>query len=175
MLTLCLFVLGIQPPPDTPRTYSLPTVVFGNGVPSAKIPKNTCDNARLERKLKKVLPVAKRAGQELSELNAQLASLPQREHKALVSATEKRLRDEFTGELENMTTSEGILLVRLLDRECGKSGYTIVKDLRNSFIAGMFQATARIFGQNLKDEWDPEKMICEEYLIQKIEREGEKK
>jgi hypothetical protein len=39
----------------------------------------------------------------------------------------------------------------------------------------MFQATARLFGQNLKEEWDPEKMICEEYLIQKIEREGEKK
>ena len=74
-----------------------------------------------------------------------------------------------------MTTSEGILLVRLLDRECGKSGYSIVKELRNSFIAGMFQATARLFGQNLKEEWDPEKMICEEYLIQKIEREGGKK
>ncbi len=175
MIAVWLFVLGIQSPPDTPRTYPLPTIVFGNGTPVAKIPKNNCDNARLERKLKKVLPLAKRAGMELAELNAQLAILPQREHKATVSATEKRLRDEFTGELENMTTSEGILLVRLLDRECGKSGYSIVKELRNSFIAGMFQATARLFGQNLKEEWDPEKMICEEYLIQKIEREGVKK
>ncbi len=175
MIAVWLFVLGIQSPPDTPRTYPLPTIVFGNGTPVAKIPKNNCDNARLERKLKKVLPLAKRAGMELAELNAQLAILPQREHKAKVAATEKRLRDEFTGELENMTTSEGILLVRLLDRECGKSGYSIVKELRNSFIAGMFQATARLFGQNLKEEWDPEKMICEEYLIQKIEREGVKK
>lgn len=175
MIAAWLFILGIQSPPDTPRTYPLPTIVFGSGAPVAKIPKNNCDNARLERKIRKVLPVAKRAGLELSELNAVLAVRPSREHKSLVSATEKRLRDEFTAELENMTTSEGILLVRLLDRECGKSGYAIVKDLRNSFIAGMFQATARIFGQNLKDEWDPEKMICEEYLIQKIEREGSKK
>lgn len=175
MIAAWLLLLGIQTPPDTPRTYPLPTMVFGTGEPTVKIPKNTCDNARLERKIRKVLPIAKRAGVELSELNDLLATRPNREHKALVSATEKRLRDEFTAELENMTTSEGILLVRLLDRECGKSGFAIVKDLRNSFIAGMFQATARLFGQNLKDEWDPEKMVCEEYLIQKIEREGAKK
>lgn len=174
MLASILLYVALLTPPDTPKTYTLPRLLVDEQGVAYKIPKNPCDNIRLERKIRKVLPVAKRAGEELLSLNQQLAVLPEREHKKLVSATEQRLRIEFTKELEEMTTSEGILLVKLLDRECGKNGYDIVKELRSNFIAWGFQNVARLFGQNLKDEWDPDKMICEEFIIQKIEWESKK-
>ena len=46
------------------------------------------------------------------------------------------------------------MLIKLIDRETGKTTYTVVKDMRGSFSAFMWQSVAVMFGSNLKDEYD---------------------
>jgi hypothetical protein len=45
--------------------------------------------------------------------------------------------------------------LKLIDRETGHTSYTLVKDLRGDFQAFMWQSLARLFGSNMKDEYDP--------------------
>ena len=54
-----------------------------------------------------------------------------------------------------MTINQGLVLMRLVDRECGMSAFTIIKTYENGFAANFWQLVARIFSQNLKTRYDP--------------------
>ena len=73
-----------------------------------------------------------------------------------VSRVQKELFDVFEGQMRNMTVSQGALLMKLIDREVGKSSYNIIKDYKNGVAAGFWQGIAKIFGTDLKKPYDPE-------------------
>jgi len=68
---------------------------------------------------------------------------------------EKQLRKQFQKDVENLTFSQGIILLKLVDRETGKTTYKIVDELRGSLRAFFYQTIARMFGMNLKSHYDP--------------------
>jgi len=129
---------------------------------------------RLTRRVVKVYPYAKVAGDLMSEYDRQLASIKtEKERKEYLKIAEEELKQEFEGEITNMTVTEGLILIKLIDRETGDTSFELIKDLKGSFNAFMWQTVARLFGSNLKQEYDPEgddKMI--EEIVQMIE-EGE--
>ena len=49
---------------------------------------------------------------------------------------------------------QGRILIKLIDRETGRTSYDLVKQLRGSLSAWMWQGVARIFGSDLKSEYD---------------------
>ena len=55
-----------------------------------------------------------------------------------------------------MTVSQGALLMKLVDREVGKSSYNIIKDYTSGLAAGFWQGIAKLFGTVLKKPYDPE-------------------
>ena len=75
--------------------------------------------------------------------------------------------------MKKLTYSQGKLLIKLIDRETSRSAYTLVKDLRGSFRAGLYQACARLFGFNLKDKFDPSKNSKDD-LIDRIVKSVDK-
>ncbi len=66
------------------------------------------------------------------------------------------LFDIFGKDIKNMSISQGVLLMRLIDRECGIPPFEIIKEYRSAFSANFWQLIARMFGQNLKKRYDPE-------------------
>ena len=56
-----------------------------------------------------------------------------------------------------MTISEGKVLLKLIDRETEQTAYQIIKDFRGGFVAGFWQMFAKMFGNNLKLDYQPEK------------------
>jgi len=72
-----------------------------------------------------------------------------------ISLWQDQLLSDFEDVVRHMTISQGQLLVRLVDREVGKTSFKIVKDYTNGVAAGFWQGVARIFGQNLKRSYDP--------------------
>ena len=63
------------------------------------------------------------------------------------------------------------MLVKLIDRETGQTSYELVKQLRGSFVAFMWQGLARLFDHDLKAEYDPEGTDATmEIIVQRIER-----
>ena len=71
-------------------------------------------------------------------------------------AREAELRAEFEAEVRELTISRGKVLIKLIDRETGQTSYDLVKQLRGGFQAFIWQGVARLFGNDLKDDYDPD-------------------
>ena len=127
---------------------------------------------RLKRDVKKAYPYAKIAGKKLKQLNEVLAKLDnESKRKKYLKLAEDELKREFEGDLKKLTLRQGRILIKLIDRETGNSSYNLVKELRGSFSAFMWQSLARLFGSNLKEKYDPngEDVLIEEIVL-KIEK-----
>ena len=110
---------------------------------------------KLVRKIKKVLPYAKFAKLKIMLIEIELKKIPTEEgRKEYLKIAEKKLRADFEDEIKNLTMSEGRLLIKLINRETGKTSYELIKQLKGSFNAFLYQQVARLFGENLKDEYD---------------------
>lgn len=111
---------------------------------------------RMMKRVVKMYPYAKVAGELMNEYERQLESLPtKRQRKEYLDMAEAELKQEFEGEIRDMTVREGYILIKLIDRETGDTSYELIKELKSGFTAFMWQAVARIFGSNLKEQYDP--------------------
>lgn len=118
-------------------------------------PEEIRKNKKLIRNAKIVLPYAKMAKTKLYDLNNRMLQLSERERKAFIKEAEKEIEEEYGEKLKKLTFSQGNLLIKLVDRETGSSSYALVKELRGSFRAFFYQAFAKVFGYDLKAEYDP--------------------
>ena len=126
---------------------------------------------RLKRYVVKVYPYAEVAGEMLQHFDDTLRSIKsEKRRKKYLKKVEEELKAEFEGELKKLTIKQGIILVKLIDRETGNTSYELIKSLRGSFSAFIWQSLARLFGSNLKLEYDPngEDAMIEE-IVQQIE------
>lgn len=122
-----------------------------------KTPADRAKFYRLRYNVLKVLPYARFARARYAQLQRQLTTTKKRkDQKRLVKACEKEIKDMFNREIKNMTITQGQILIKLIDRETGNSSYQLVKELKGGFTAFFYQSVARVFGHNLKNEYDPE-------------------
>lgn len=111
---------------------------------------------RLIRNVKKAYPYAKIAGDRLKELDRHLATLnSEKERKDYIKGAEQEIMDQFESQVKKLTITQGIILVKLIDRETGRNSYEVIKDLKGGLTAFFWQGIARIFGNNLKTNYDP--------------------
>ncbi len=110
---------------------------------------------RLIRNVKKAYPYAKLAKAKLDEIEANFVKLKtDKARKNYIKQVEKEIKYEYEDELKKLTITQGRILIKLIDRETGETSYELVKELRGSFSAFFWQALARLFGSNLKSEFD---------------------
>lgn len=72
-----------------------------------------------------------------------------------INDVEKELFRLFEKDIRSMTVTQGLVLLRLVDRECGLSAYEIIRTYESGFAANFWQLVARLFSQNLKMRYDP--------------------
>lgn len=126
---------------------------------------------RLVRNVKRVYPYARLAGIKFDEYSEMLMGLETEvQRKRATRNLEREIRDEFEGELRRLTISQGHILIKLIDRETSHTSYDVLKDFRGAFTAVFWQSFGRLFGYNLKTEYDPygEDRLIEE-IVQLIE------
>ena len=117
---------------------------------------DTWRGRRLANNVRKVYPYAKLAGAKMHEYDSILANTPDKaERKRLMEQAEDEISEQYTAELKNLTISQGLILVRLIDRETGNTTYKVLQELRGKFRAFFYQGFARLWGYNLKSEFDP--------------------
>ena len=111
---------------------------------------------RMIHNIKKAYPYAQIAGIRLKELDDHLLTLEsEKERKEYINSAEKEIMNQFEKEVKRLTVKQGIILVKLIDRETGRTSYQVIKELKGGFTAFFWQGIARIFGNNLKTEYDP--------------------
>lgn len=122
---------------------------------------------RLIRNVKAVYPYAIDARNYFNALNAQLDTVTnKKERDRITKNLEKEIIKRYTPVLENMTFTQGKILIRLIDRETQRTSYQLLEDFRGKFSAKFWNTIARIFRANLKQEYDPTQ--GEDKLIEQI-------
>ena len=121
---------------------------------------------RLLAKVKKVYPYAKIAAELLGEYDERYQSTNDSKlRRKYVKEAESKLFDQYGTQLKKLTISEGRILIKLIDRETEHTSYELIKDLKGGLSAFFWQGIAKIFGNNLKDEYDP---VTEDRMIEEI-------
>ncbi|MDD4107861.1 MAG: DUF4294 domain-containing protein [Prolixibacteraceae bacterium] len=119
-------------------------------------------------KVKKVYPYAQLAGEKLKEYEPiYLALETDKERRILMQNLEEQLLKEYKDDMKKLTISEGRILIKLIDRETRRTSYNLIKDFRGGFSAFFWQGIARLFGSDLKVDYDPdgEDKILEEIVM----------
>ena len=185
ILLLSLFLLpAFAQEEDKERIVVYATMQDGDTIPVILLPElkifafKPFANKRVERKttrlirnVKRVYPYAKLAGIKLKEYEEILAGVEdKKERRKIMKQAEAELEEEFGDDLRDLTFTQGKILIKLVYRETGSSSYELVAELRGKFRAFFWQTFARIFGFNLKNEYDPEGEDKEiEFIVQMIE------
>jgi hypothetical protein len=124
-------------------------------------PRNTFKNKKQEqffwrtvRDVKVTLPYAKLIASELNIVNLKLVNLPnEKERKKFIGIYEKEVFEKHEKSLRKMTINQGRMLMKLIDRECERSSYDLIKTYKGGASAFFWQGIARLFGSNLKSEF----------------------
>lgn len=111
---------------------------------------------RLVYNLKKTYPYALIVRARIEQVNSDLARIPdEKDRKKYIKNVERDVFGEYEDDLRDMTITQGRLLIKLIDRETQNTSYELIKQYRGGLTAAFWQGVARIFGTNLKDEYDP--------------------
>ncbi|NTW31988.1 MAG: DUF4294 domain-containing protein [Bacteroidetes bacterium] len=142
---------------DTVPMLDLDEIIVLIPAPASNISNlNVKKYTKLIRDVKKTYPYAVIAEIKLNEYGEILSKITdENKKKKLMKEAEEEIKKKFTKDIEEMTFSQGKILIKLIYRQTGKTSYTIVKELRGNLRAFFWQTIARVFGANLKEEYDP--------------------
>lgn len=111
---------------------------------------------RMVYDVKKTLPIAKDARRLMTQAYLESENMNEKEQKAYFKDLEHSLFAEYKPRLKKLNYRQGKLLVRLVDRECDRQTYAIIREFlgrRRAFFWNMF---GNMFGVSLKAEWEPD-------------------
>ena len=90
-----------------------------------------------------------------------------------INKVQKELFKVFEEPMRSMTVSQGALLMKLIDREIGKTSFKIIKDYKSGIAAGFWQGIAKLFGSDMKKPYDPDGDDKQTEELVKLWEEGE--
>lgn len=144
---------------SVPLVHVLPVYVFSRPVDLRRYRK-------LVDAVRKVYPIAKIAREKMATMEAELTRLPTKKaQRAYIKQVYHEIKEEYTPVLKRMTRTQGRVLLKLIDRETEYTAYEVLREFRGGFVAGFWQGVSKIFGQNLKSEYDKE---GEDRIIEQI-------
>ncbi len=114
-------------------------------------------NYRLVYNFNKVYPYALAGRKMMAQIDSTIAADASKrsQRNAYTHDVMMELFGIFEKDIRNMTVSQGMVLMRLIDRECGEPPYGLIKEYRNGFTAGFWQLVAKLFGADLKKRYEP--------------------
>ena len=109
---------------------------------------------RTVRDVKKTLPYAKILAKEMEKTSELMQNMNRRQRRKFWKQYEKLLFQRYEGSFRDMTASQGQMLMKLIDRESGVTSYDVIELYKGSLAANFWQGMAKMFGNDLKAEYD---------------------
>jgi hypothetical protein len=157
---------------DTVITCTLRPMIVSDNL-AFKNKKRVKSYWRLRQKVATVYPYAQKAKQLLYTYNTELSKIKSKhKRRVYLKNAEEELKKQFEDDIRKMSLSEGMILIKLIDRETSNTSYELIKDLRGSVSAFFWQNIGRLFSVNLKEKYNPSKNDEDqliELIVQQIE------
>ena len=107
------------------------------------------------RDVRKTLPYAKLITADMAQADAELAKLPtDKERRQWWRQYERYLFKKYEKDFRNMYSSQGRMLMLLMDRETNKTSYELIRKYKGKASADFWQFIAKLFKNDLKEEYD---------------------
>ena len=107
------------------------------------------------RDVKKCLPYAKMITADMAYADAELAKLPDdKSRRKWWRSYEKYLFKKYEQDFRGMYASQGMMLMKLMDRETDRTSYDLIKQYKGKASANWWQFIAKLFKNDLKEEYD---------------------
>ncbi len=123
---------------------------------------------KYKSRIKKVMPYVKIARELYVELQEEKNGSKKSEYRHYRKDLEKEMRSKFEKELKDLSTSQGEMLFKLINRETGNNAFEIIKQVKGGFNAWLMQQLAKRWGYDLKDKYDPKKEKMIELIIKEL-------
>ena len=138
--------------------FIVPSQVTGRRKRTRKERREWRRQYRLVYNFNRVYPFALLGRKLMNQIDSTIAAdhLDKGVRARYINDVEKELLRLFEKDIRNTTISQGFLLVRLVDRECGHTVYDIIKDYEGGFAAGFWNLVGKLFDQDLKSHYDPD-------------------
>ncbi len=112
---------------------------------------------KLRSDIYEVYPYALAAAAVFKDVNTNLDRIPdRRDRKKYLKSVDRQLDMLFKQPLKNLTIDQGHLLIKLIDRQTGRSCYSIIKELKGGISAVVWQSVGVVFNNNLNRDYDPD-------------------
>jgi len=123
-------------------------------------------HARLVYNIRRVYPYALLVRNEVGRVNRLLETMPnKKDQNNFLQQYEKDIFKEYEDDMKKLTFSQGKILIKLIERETQNTSFDLIRQYRGKFSATFWQSIARIFGADLKADYDP---AGEDYLIEQV-------
>jgi hypothetical protein len=113
----------------------------------------------------KVYPYAAQAVRIFRETEYATNNLSNRESKQYIRRLQRELKDEFADPLKNLSKTQGLILIKMIERETEKPMFDLIKNLRGGITASYWNTMGKLFGHSIRDGYiDGEDKILDAVL-----------
>ena len=118
----------------------------------------------LNKKLNRVYPLFITALSQYQEIQKDIQKLDKSSQRKYVDQKQKALADQYEKQLRDLTTTEGKVFAKLMNRATGKTVFEIIKELRGGWSAFWWNVKGNIADVDLKEPYDPHKNRSDEFV-----------
>lgn len=118
----------------------------------------------LNKKLYRVYPLFLTALQQYRDIQAEMTNLDSKAKRKYIKDRQNMLADQYEKQLRDLTTTEGQIFAKLMNRATGKNVYEIIKELRGGWSAFWWNLKGKMADIDLKDKYDPHTKTTDQYL-----------
>ncbi len=111
----------------------------------------------LNKKLNRVYPLFLTALQQYTNIQEDLKNLDKNNQRKYIKQRQQDLAAQYEEQLRDLTTSEGRVFAKLMNRATGKTVYEIIKELRGGWSAFWWNVKGNIADVDIKEPYDPHK------------------
>lgn len=118
----------------------------------------------INKKLNRVYPLFLTALQQYRDLNTITSSMEDGEKRRFLRQKQEELADQYEAQLRDLTTTEGQVFAKLMNRATGKTVYEIIRELRGGWSAFWWNVKGKAADIELKREYNPRLYREDEFL-----------
>lgn len=113
---------------------------------------------RLVHNFSKAYPYALVAKRMVEETDSVIAAdrLTGLRKERYINHLQKELFGVFEKQMRDLTVTQGMLIMKLIDRETGHTSYELIRGYKGGITAGFWQGVAKMFDEDMKKPYDPQ-------------------
>lgn len=128
---------------------------------------------RLQWYVHSVYPYAQGVADLMAEVEQEIQHIPNKQaQKDYLKEREEALFAKYEEDFRRMSRKQGKILVKLIYRQSGVSAYEMIKDTKSGATAFFWNGIGRLFGINLKADFDPEEDAMIDSIVLDLDNGG---